>query len=1033
MVKLCWFCVVACCFLVSVVSVRGQAAGALLQQGQDAMSHGDYATAAKAFDTIVTTYPSTANIEDITISDGFAQLHAGNYDKTISVLATLTSPGTKPAFRGKALFFTGMAQFSKAHALGDKNQGPEAVEAYRQAEATMGTLLTFITQNPTPDNVDLTEDAMYYQALSAYGEGPNHFGQAESDLNNLLGKFPASLQKPDYLLLLGSIYAVQASNAAIAKQPDVAHAAAAKAITIFDQVASDPNALVQANEANMRKAETLYLIAQLDPTESKGFEDALDVFRKVHRKEDMIVLQQKRIDQLRAAQASALQGGASLGGGTGRLLDRETARLSDLQAGPDPIVQALIRMAECYVSMKNPDAARTILHRLRGVTLTPTQQQEVDFQYLFSYTLGGLADKANAALDDYLAKHPGDPQADSISVQIAIALGNRSDYAGELAAAQRSLKDFPNGKHVSDAVELESDALTKLGRIDEAGRVIDDFLKKNPNNPIAYGLLVTRGIGQLQKGDRPGALATFAQVKNAPAAGEYRSTADAYYINTLNDLERYKEVVAEAKQFETKYPNDKALGSVSVIGAMAMDKTGDPGAIPALQAVAKKFSDELPIASYALYYVVEIYQQESTHPAKYPNAVTSLTQAVKDLRTSFPTAFALISQANDVVTELLEKQKKFDEAAALFEPLLTAPDQAVAAGAQNRIGDIWFAGAKAMGSYQSLQEQPPRDEAQKRLKASEDAYVATLTHFPGQLGPVGDAFDGLVSTGQLRIHWGLVPPAGLEDYIGQECAGLTSPEMQTRVELARAGTVFVQKDARGQYPATLARFDKAIAATPTLQLTRTEADHYGALLIAAKKYPEALTVYNALLTSASSSDQVQLATAYYGLGATYLASGDLANAKIWFVKMQGLPGGAAWSTHSMDANIGMAEIDEQSSSPADQAAAKQAYADIMVAPLAGPENQAKALLGYGRILEKEGATVKAAPGQSPTECAVHYYEQVNLFYGSATPELSAEGLYLAAQAYAKAGDTARAAAEYATLRSSYAKTAPDWVAKIPAQ
>jgi tetratricopeptide (TPR) repeat protein len=1005
----------------------------LLQQGTDAMSRGDYTAAAQAFDTIVSSYPSTPNIEDITIRDGFAQLHAGGYLKAISVLSKLTTDRVKPEFRGKALFFTGMAQFSQGHALADKGQDQSSVEAYREGEDTLGTLLTFITQNPTPDNQGLVEDAMYYQALSAYGEGPDHFEQAESDLNDLLAKFPGSLQKPDYLLLLGSIYAVQANNAVVAKKPDDAHTAAKKAIDTFDVVASDPNALVQANDAEMRKAETLYLVAQLDPTDAAGFEEALKAFRQVHRKDDMIALQQKRIDQLRAAQSNALQNGAGLASSGNLLLDRETSRLAELKEGPDPIVQALIRMAECYVSMKKPDEARTILHRLRDVTLTPDQQQEVDFQYLFSYTLGGQADKADAALTDYLSKHPGDPQADSISVQIAVALGKRGDYAGELASAQRSLKDFPNGKHVSDAVQLESDALTKLGRVDEAGRVIDDFMAKNPNNPVAYGLLVTRGVGQLQKGDRPGALATFAKVKDAPAAGVYKSTADAFYINTLNDLHRYKEVVDEAKQFETKYPNDKALGSVSVIGAMAMDKLGDPAAIPALQEAAKKFSDDPRIGSYALYYVVAIYQHESTEPARYPKAVDNMIQAAKDLRTSFPDAFSLISQANDVLTDLLEKQKKFDEAVALYQPLLDASDKPVAAAAQNKIGDIWLAAAKAMGSYQSLQTQPAKDEAQKRLKASEDAYLATLGNFPNELGPVGDAFAGLVTTGQLRIHWGLIQQGDLESYLDKECTGLTSPDMQARVELAKAGLVFVEKDGRQQYPAALARFDKAVAAAPTLQLTGPEADHYGQLLIAAQKYPEALKVYNALLESSKPTDQYQLADAYYGLAATYLASGDLANAKIWFVKMQEMPGGAAWSPHAMDANLGMAEINEQSSSPVDLAAAKAAYASIMVSPIAGAENQAKALLGYGRILDKEGASVKPLAGQVPTEFAVHYYEQVNLFYGPATPELSAQGLYLAAQAYAKAGDAANAAKDYATLRSTYEKTAPDWVGKIPAQ
>jgi len=90
------------------------------------------------------------------------------------------------------------------------------------------------------------------------------------------------------------------------------------------------------------------------------------------------------------------------------------------------------------------------------------------------------------------------------------------------------------------------------------------------------------------------------------------------------------------------------------------------------------------------------------------------------------------------------------------------------------------------------------------------------------------------------------------------------------------------------------------------------------------------------------------------------------------------------------------------------------------------------MLGYGRLLEKAGAAVKT-PTQTDIEYATHYYEQVDLFYGPATPELSAQGLYLAGTAYAKAGDAADAKKDFDKLRATYATTAPDWVAKAPPQ
>jgi hypothetical protein len=93
------------------------------------------------------------------------------------------------------------------------------------------------------------------------------------------------------------------------------------------------------------------------------------------------------------------------------------------------------------------------------------------------------------------------------------------------------------------------------------------------------------------------------------------------------------------------------------------------------------------------------------------------------------------------------------------------------------------------------------------------------------------------------------------------------------------------------------------------------------------------------------------------------------------------------------------------------------------------------MLGYGRILDKQGAPVQtpALLAQQSIEFATHYYEQVDLFYGPAAPEQSAEGLYLAGTAYAKAGDAADAKKDFDKLRATYATTAPDWVAKAPPQ
>jgi len=222
-----------------------------------------------------------------------------------------------------------------------------------------------------------------------------------------------------------------------------------------------------------------------------------------------------------------------------------------------------------------------------------------------------------------------------------------------------------------------------------------------------------------------------------------------------------------------------------------------------------------------------------------------------------------------------------------------------------------------------------------------------------------------------------------------------------------------------------------IDANPGLRLTRQETDQFGELLLAAKDYPTALKIYGDLQNNADASDQAAQGDAYYGLGATSLGQGDLAQAKTYFLKLKALPQGGVWHPHILDAEYGIALADETSDQPADLDEARQSYAKLMQAPQGGVALQAKAMLGYGRLLEKSGNAVRPTAA-GPNEYAVHYYQEPHTLFGPATPAQSAEGLYDAGQAYEKAGDKVNAKKQYDDLLKNYSATAPDWTAKATA-
>ena len=83
-----------------------------------------------------------------------------------------------------------MAEFSQGHTARRRGGTRALRPTARRRETLNDADRASSTQNPTPDNQELLENAMYYQALAAYGQ--DAYDEAESDLNNLL----TTLQRP---------------------------------------------------------------------------------------------------------------------------------------------------------------------------------------------------------------------------------------------------------------------------------------------------------------------------------------------------------------------------------------------------------------------------------------------------------------------------------------------------------------------------------------------------------------------------------------------------------------------------------------------------------------------------------------------------------------------------------------------------------------------------------------------------------------------------------------------------------------------
>jgi len=411
-----WFFIVLVCAISPVALVRGDAAADLFTKGDAAMDSGDYKTAADAFDQIIKGYNSVSYMDEVRVRAGLSYFNLGDYTNALERLSKSTGENAaRSPLRITALYYQGLSQFLQG---GKLTADAERNAMFAQAVTSFTTLIDLINASTKPEDKDLLEDVLYYRASAQLQrEG---FDAAEKDLQQLVKDFPASLGRPDYLLRLGNVYAIQADKARLAlkpgESPDKVRDFVNKALQTFDRAAHDPNALVQANEANMLQG-NIYsgILVPLDSSPADDYTKAINFYRLVRSKDDLIGLQQKRLDELKLASQLQASNAGLMATENARIIERERSRLTTLKDKdePDPVVDAMINMAKCYNGLKEGDEARTLLRRVVAhTTPRPDQKQEIDFQMIFSYVLSNQNAKADAALSDYLAKHPNDKSAE---------------------------------------------------------------------------------------------------------------------------------------------------------------------------------------------------------------------------------------------------------------------------------------------------------------------------------------------------------------------------------------------------------------------------------------------------------------------------------------------------------------------------------------------------------------------------------------------------------------------------------------------
>lgn len=349
-------------------------------------------------------------------------LQQGNFEEAAELFRTLLE-GNLPAGKER------ITRFQYGYALFENNQPEAALEELKRAAGlapmpgeakAVGVLIplymgrAYVAIGSKMDPVDQAEERRkaFAQALAIFQELASMEGLEENVKVDIafskaivfinlqryelaleeLGRLrQASLDKPyleDIDYLIAFVHFDRATAAVDAFQREQAAPDIAKAVEIYQRLAQSDN-LSLANDASFQLASIKLL--------EDRFEEALEAFRGIRSKVDILRVQRERFQNIQQRyNAASLEERKKLEAE----LQRERERLQRLEREPDLAVDALLKIGETYLKMGAFNEARVVFRHGAQFVEDPNQQRLFERQIIMSLILQGQTERAQADLQE---------------------------------------------------------------------------------------------------------------------------------------------------------------------------------------------------------------------------------------------------------------------------------------------------------------------------------------------------------------------------------------------------------------------------------------------------------------------------------------------------------------------------------------------------------------------------------------------------------------------------------------------------------
>lgn len=343
---------------------------------------------------------------------------------------------------------------------------------------------------------------------------------------------------------------------------------------------------------------------------------------------------------------------------------------------------------------------------------------EVLYQRLLTlYALKDLSLPAEA--DKFLQTSAEPKQKASVSLLKAESLFQRNEHAAAAKAYESILANsWLTGEQCTAALYKYAWSLAAAGDSAGAVKAYTEFLAKNPNDKLASGALLQRGLARQKMKAYPEAVADFDLLLKDYSMSKDVEIALLQKALTLGTQNKFPEMAAVFRELLAKYPNSAAAAQANYwIGWEASERKNHKEAVPFLDRArsldSKNYGERASLRIILSYYQLEDLKSLSAEVDRYQGAPLP------------PQVLAWLSQG-------LIEERQFAKAAKILQPLAdnssTATPDILILLSEARLGLCDFAGAgQAADKFLAVSTEPP---AQARGQIAKARAEAGLNRFP---------------------------------------------------------------------------------------------------------------------------------------------------------------------------------------------------------------------------------------------------------------------------------------------------------------